>query len=157
MSDGESFDEYNNDDNSSLETSSSYAADDQRHWEGSENETGSRGIAYQENSFGMEDDYSRTTSNISGDKYGFGARISRNVVSKIAETTSPVLSEQETNNRHNIDLIATEKIIPEEELKENNLNSKLDKQQLRLQRELGSYNNDNHTNTNVAFGKRQRK
>ncbi len=46
-------------------------------------------------------------------------------MSKIAETTSLVLSEQEINNRHNIDLIATEKIIPEKELEENNLNSKV--------------------------------
>jgi hypothetical protein len=42
MSDGEYFDEYNTDDNSSLESSSSYAADSQHHWKASENERDSR-------------------------------------------------------------------------------------------------------------------
>jgi len=126
--DGESFDEYSNDGESFDESNSSYAADSPRDWKESENERNSRGIAYQEEatSFGMEDDYSRTSPNISGDRYGFGGRLSRKelpkaaaprevseqrVLIQAAETPSVVL-EQEVNT----DLIVRENFIPEKNL-----------------------------------------
>ena len=79
MSDGESFDESNNDDNSTLESTSTYGGESPRELREYEDDRHNRGIAYQAEaaSFGQEDDYERSSPNISGDRYGYGARLSR--------------------------------------------------------------------------------
>ena len=174
MSDGESFDEYNNDDNSTLESTSTYGGESPRELTEYEDDRHNRGIAYQVEaaSFGQEDDYSRSSPNISGDRYGYGARLSRTEGGKAADVPS-VVSEQEVTDYctgtdvssllrgQHVDLIPTENVIAEKEpgvdkLKQTTT-SLIEKQKLKLQKQLGSYNNDKATESSAPMGKRKKK